>query len=125
LVDRLIRSFPPHPEHVAARRERVVDRERSEPRWKNAPVRIEPWECIVCDACVRACPPQFGAVFNDGVEVRVIPELCAGCDRCVRVCPVDCIYPDPDWSATASERLWSYAHGATDPYANERDFDLA
>src|SRR5579862_9459805 len=52
-------------------------------------------ECINCDACLRHCPPQLGAIFNHGIDVIIIPELCSGCDKCLDPCPVDCIYPDP------------------------------
>lgn len=118
------RRTPPRQALVDERRHRIETHRRDNPRWRKPPVRIDPWSCIVCDACARACPPQFGAIFNDGVELRVVPELCSGCDQCVRVCPVDCIEPDPDWTPTVSERLWSYARGGTDPYANERRFEL-
>jgi Na+-translocating ferredoxin:NAD+ oxidoreductase subunit B len=109
----------------AQRAERVRTRERDE-RWKNPPVRIEKWECIVCDSCMRECPPQFGAIFNDGIDVKVIPELCSGCNRCVAVCPVDCIYPDPEWRPTeeTEPQLWEYAGGNADPYVHARSFDL-
>ena len=54
-------------------------------------------ECINCDACLRHCPPQFGAIFNHGPDVVIIPELCSGCDKCLPACPVNCIYPFPEW----------------------------
>jgi len=107
-----------------ARQARIARRERDEPKWKNPPVRIEKWECIVCDSCMRACPPKFGAIYNDGIDVKVIPELCSGCNRCIRVCPMDCIYPDPDWQP-APEHLWEYPGTGADPYLNIRTFDLA
>ena len=69
-------------------------RERN-PKWKNPPLRIEMSECINCDACLRHCPSQFGAIFNHGADVVIVPELCSGCDKCLPACPVDCIYPDP------------------------------
>ena len=112
----------PRRELVEARRERITRRRREATKWRKPPVRIEPWDCIVCDACSRACPPQFGAIFNDGVELRVVPELCSGCDQCIRVCPVDCITPDPDWSPTASDLIWSYAQAGSDRYVNDRRF---
>jgi Na+-translocating ferredoxin:NAD+ oxidoreductase subunit B len=61
--------------------------------------------CINCDACVRACPPQFGAVFRHGIDVVIIPELCSGCGRCVDPCPTDCIHPVERWSP-APPRWW-------------------
>ncbi len=70
------------------------------------PLRIEMLECINCDACLRHCPPQFGAIFNHGTDVIIIPELCSGCDKCLPACPVNCIYPFPEWEASeAAERL--------------------
>jgi Na+-translocating ferredoxin:NAD+ oxidoreductase subunit B len=62
---------------MSARSDRVASRTRNV-KWLNAPVRIEMAECINCDACLRACPPHFGAIFNHGVDVVVIPELCSG-----------------------------------------------
>lgn len=116
------RKSEPSPRLQAARALRIETRTSARAKWKNPPVRIEGWECIACDACMRECPPQFGAIFNDGIDVEVIPELCSGCNRCIAVCPVDCIYPDRDWQATGD--LWRYALGGTDPYTNVRDYDL-
>ncbi len=81
---------------ATSRVERVEARTRN-PKWKNHPLRIEMSECINCDACLRHCPTQFGAIFNHGVDVVIIPELCSGCDKCLPACPVDCIYPFPEW----------------------------
>ena len=61
--------------------------------------------CINCDACLRHCPPQFGAIFNHGIDVVIIPELCSGCDKCLDPCPVNCIHPDPEWKP-APEDWW-------------------
>jgi Na+-translocating ferredoxin:NAD+ oxidoreductase subunit B len=71
--------------------------------------------CINCDACLRQCPPQFGAIFNHGADVVIIPELCSGCDKCLPACPVDCIVPDPDWRPAPAE-WWALAGGPQDPY---------
>src|SRR5260221_12469423 len=81
---------------AATRVERLESRDRN-PKWKNLPLRIEMSECINCDTCIRHCPPQFGAIFNHGIDVIIIPELCSGCDKCLDPCPVDSIHPDPDW----------------------------
>lgn len=62
---------------MGERADRIVQKARNNPKWKNAPVRIEKWECIVCDACLRECPPWFGAIFNNGIDVKVVPELCS------------------------------------------------
>ena len=97
------------------RAERIELRERN-PKWKQAPLRIDMSICINCDACLRACPPQFGAIFNYGVDVVIVPELCSGCDKCLPACPVDCIVPDPDWTP-APEAWWTLPGGPEDPYA--------
>ena len=49
----------------ATRLERIEAHARNE-KWKNVPLRIEMSECINCDACLRHCPDQFGAIFNHG-----------------------------------------------------------
>ena len=99
---------------AATRLERIAERERN-PKWRNAPVRIEMSECINCDACLRHCPPQFGAIFNHGADVVIVPELCSGCDKCLPACPVDCIYPDPEWDG-APEEWWTLPLSRLDPY---------
>ena len=99
---------------AATRADRIAGRERN-PKWKNVPLRIEMSECINCDACLRACPPQFGAIFNFGVDVVIVPELCSGCDKCLPACPVDCIVPDPAWSPAPGE-WWALPGGPEDPY---------
>jgi Na+-translocating ferredoxin:NAD+ oxidoreductase subunit B len=87
------------------RAERLESRERN-PKWKLPPLKIDMSICINCDACLRHCPPQFGAIFNHGIDVIIIPELCSGCDKCLDPCPVDCIHPDPEWQP-ATEDWWS------------------
>src|SRR5256886_5888294 len=73
-------------------------------------------ECINCDACLRHCPEQFGAIFNHGIDVIIVPELCSGCGKCLPpVCPVDCIYPDPDPAPTPDD-WWEHPRGPDDPY---------
>jgi H+/Na+-translocating ferredoxin:NAD+ oxidoreductase subunit B len=99
----------------ANRAERVVGHERN-PKWKHVPFRIEMSECINCDTCIRHCPPQFGAIFNHGIDVIVIPELCSGCGKCVPVCPVDCIYEDAEPALTPGD-WWDEPLGPEDPYA--------
>jgi H+/Na+-translocating ferredoxin:NAD+ oxidoreductase subunit B len=100
---------------AATREERLQSRERN-PKWKLPALRIEMSECINCDTCIRHCPPQFGAIFNHGIDVIVIPELCSGCGKCVPVCPVDCIYEDAEPAPTA-EDWWDEPLGPEDPYA--------
>lgn len=85
---------------------RITERARSE-NWKKPPRRIETSECITCDTCVRNCPPEFGAIFDRGLDVVIVPELCSGCPVCVMVCPVDCIYPDETWTPTGDE-MWDH-----------------
>jgi electron transport complex protein RnfB len=89
-----------------ARSERIANHSRND-NWKKPPRRIEASECITCDSCLRSCPPEFGAIFDRGLDVVIVPELCSGCPACVLVCPVDCIYVDEDWSPTGAE-LWNH-----------------
>jgi electron transport complex protein RnfB len=113
-------SLGPGPSIVVAvvassRAERIESHERN-PKWQNPPLRIEMSECINCDACLRHCPDQFGAIFNHGIDVIIVPELCSGCGKCLPpVCPVSCIYPDPEWKAPAPD-WWEYAGTPRDPY---------
>ena len=101
---------------LSGRAERIATHHRHG-KWKNAPVRIEMNECINCDACLRACPPHFGAIFNHGPDVVIIPELCSGCDKCLPACPVNCIYPFPDWEQTGYDQdWWTLPNSADDPY---------
>lgn len=88
------------------RSERIQARSRNE-SWKKSPRRIEKSECITCDTCLRNCPPEFGAIFDRGIDVIIVPELCSGCPVCVMVCPVDCIYVDEDWTPSDTE-LWNH-----------------
>jgi Na+-translocating ferredoxin:NAD+ oxidoreductase subunit B len=98
------------------RLERIEHRRRND-KWKNPPVRIEMSECINCDACLRHCPTQFGAIFNHGADVVIVPELCSGCDKCLPACPVNCIYPFPDWETTGYDQdWWTLPLSADDPY---------
>jgi electron transport complex protein RnfB len=97
----------------ATRPERIELRVRND-KWKNVPLRIEMSECINCDTCIRHCPPQFGAIFNHGMDVVIIPELCSGCGKCLEPCPVDCIYPDPTWSPAPDD--WWEEPATDDPY---------
>jgi electron transport complex protein RnfB len=98
-----------------AREERITSHERN-PKWQSAPLLIDMAICINCDTCIRHCPPQFGAIFNHGIDVIILPELCSGCGKCLPpVCPVNCIYEDPDWTPS-SEDWWVYPGRKDDPY---------
>jgi electron transport complex protein RnfB len=102
--------------HSSARLGRIERRERN-PKWKLPPYYIDMSVCINCDACLRACPPHFGAIFNHGIDVVIIPELCSGCEKCLDPCPVDCIHPLPaeDWEA-GPEEWWENPLSRNDPY---------
>ena len=102
------------PAAASSRDGRIANRARN-PKWRNAPLRIEMSECINCDACLRHCPPQFGAIFNDGPDVVIVAELCSGCDKCLPACPVDCIYADPQWKPSP-ESWWRLPKSDLDPY---------
>lgn len=93
--------------------DRIANRERN-PKWQNAPMRIDMSICINCDTCIRHCPPQLGAIFNHGIDVIIIPELCSGCEKCLEPCPVDCIYPDPEWNPAPED--WWQEQQDDDPY---------
>jgi electron transport complex protein RnfB len=98
---------------ATTRPERIEARARN-PKWQNPPLLIDMSICINCDTCIRHCPPQFGAIFNHGMDVVIIPELCSGCDKCLDPCPVDCIYPDPEW--TPAPEAWWLEQATDDPY---------
>jgi electron transport complex protein RnfB len=98
---------------ASGRAERVARRSRNQ-TWKKPPRRIEASECITCDTCLRNCPPEFGAIFDRGLDVVIIPELCSGCPVCVMVCPVDCIYVDEDWTQTAPD-MWDHVELTASP----------
>jgi Na+-translocating ferredoxin:NAD+ oxidoreductase subunit B len=98
---------------AGSRPERMESRERN-PKWVNPPLRIDMSTCINCDTCIRHCPPQFGAIFNHGLDVVIIPELCSGCLKCVEPCPVDCILPIEDPVPTPED--WWEAPREDDPY---------
>ncbi len=100
---------------MPGRQERIENRER-EPLWKNPPLKIDMDICINCDACIRACPRHFGAIFNHDIDVIIIPELCSGCLKCIDPCPVDCIHPDPEWEPGSDD--WWQAQVNDDPYAS-------
>ncbi|WP_433325168.1 4Fe-4S dicluster-binding protein [Spirillospora sp. CA-294931] len=94
------------PSAPTGRPARIASRSRGEV-WRKPPRRIESSECITCDSCVRSCPPEFGAIFDLGLDVVIVPELCSGCPACVLACPVDCIYLDEEWTPTATA-LWNH-----------------
>jgi Na+-translocating ferredoxin:NAD+ oxidoreductase subunit B len=97
------------------RADRVESRTRN-PKWKKPALRIDMSTCINCDTCLRHCPPQFGAIFNHGMDVVIISELCSGCGKCLPpVCPVDCIVID-ETPAPTPEAWWVYPFGEDDPY---------
>jgi len=56
---------------AGTRLERIEARERN-PKWKNVPLRIEMSECINCDACLRHCPSQFGAILEHAAQVSAL-----------------------------------------------------
>jgi Na+-translocating ferredoxin:NAD+ oxidoreductase subunit B len=95
---------------TVGRDRRIASRHRH-PRWRLAPFRVESAYCINCDACVKACPAEFGAVLRRRFTVEIVPELCSGCGRCVPACPVDCIVEDEDWTP-APDAWWNELTGA-------------
>ena len=100
---------------ASARQERIATRRRNG-KWQQAPLRIDMAVCINCDTCIRHCPPQFGAIFNFGLDVVILPELCSGCGKCLPpVCPVDCIHVD-DAAAVSPDEWWHLPNSTDDPY---------
>ena len=95
-----------------SRPERLEQRTRK--NWKPVPLQIDMSTSPDCVACLRACPRQFGAIFNHGPDVVIIPELCSGCEKCLPPCPVNCIVPDPDWTPAPDE--WWATQAKDDPY---------
>jgi electron transport complex protein RnfB len=114
-VNRFTAGYAPGSMEVTAsgRVERLASRTRN-PKWKPVPLWIDMEICINCDTCIRHCPPQFGAIFNHGMDVVIIPELCSGCGKCLDPCPVDCIHPDPDWTPAPED--WWEEPARDDPY---------
>jgi electron transport complex protein RnfB len=108
-TDRSAGSAPP----PTGRAGRLDTRERNT-KWQHVPLLIDMSICINCDTCIRHCPPQFGAIFNHGLDVIIIPELCSGCGKCLDPCPVDCIFDDPDWKPAAAD--WWQEPALDDPY---------
>ena len=49
-------------------------------------LKIDKDKCIVCYACVRACPVKAIRVQSDKVTPEIIPERCIGCGSCVASC---------------------------------------
>ena len=95
----------------------AIETRQRNPKWKNPPLRIEMAECINCDACLRHCPTQFGAIFNHGPDVVIIPELCSGCDKCLPACPVELHLPVPGLGGgRVPGGVVGRAGGANDPY---------
>jgi electron transport complex protein RnfB len=96
------------------RSQRITTRTRDE-AWSKPARRIESSECISCDMCLRSCPPEFGAIFDVGLDVVIVPELCSGCPACLLVCPVDCIYvAEAEWAPT-TPALWNHVELSADP----------
>jgi ferredoxin len=60
-------------------RQLPIENRRREPLSKNPPLKIDMAICINCDACFRACPHHFGAIFGHDIDVIIIPELWSGC----------------------------------------------
>ena len=98
----------------STRLERIEAHERN-PKWKNPPLRIEMSECINCDACLRHCPTQFGAIFNHGADVVIVPSCAAAAtSACPRARSTASI-PIPSGARRRSE-WWSLPLSKLDPY---------
>lgn len=109
----------PAPAGVARGRDaRIEARERND-KWKALPLVISESDCIRCDACMRHCPPHFGAIFNLRHDVIIIPELCSGCEKCVPACPMGSIRPSEDWNPSPEE-WWNLPGSRQDPHVRRQ-----
>ncbi|MFW5644654.1 MAG: [Fe-Fe] hydrogenase large subunit C-terminal domain-containing protein [Bacteroidota bacterium] len=54
-------------------------------------VKIREDKCIICYACVRACPVNAIKVEADHAYPVVVPERCIGCGSCIKACKPDAI----------------------------------
>ena len=76
--------------------------------------------CINCDTCIRHCPPQFGAIFNHGIDVIIIPELCSGCGKCLDPLPGRLHRRRPGLDAASPADWWDEPGRKDDPYWSAR-----
>jgi nitroreductase/NAD-dependent dihydropyrimidine dehydrogenase PreA subunit len=53
-------------------------------------ISIDKEKCILCDACVEACPRHVLFVESSGVQVH-FEEQCLACGHCASVCPVNAV----------------------------------
>lgn len=65
--------------------------------------RIDPQECLGCDACVNLCPQGAITLENQPLRYTLDPRHCNGCGLCVDVCEV----------RAASLTDWVHANGQT------------
>lgn len=74
-------------------RRRVIDEIRdSRKRGTNKAIaqhpQVDPWACIGCASCIKACPENGVLELVDGVAQVVHGSRCVGHGRCAEVCPV-------------------------------------
>lgn len=51
-------------------------------------------ECIMCDACLVACPEK-AITAADPIYI-IDPDLCSDCAECAEVCPVEACIPEDE-----------------------------
>ncbi|MEX2540453.1 MAG: 4Fe-4S dicluster domain-containing protein [Trueperaceae bacterium] len=74
-------------------------------------------ECIMCPACVKACPTgALERVFEadgDGV-LKLQPDRCVGCEACMSVCPVGAVSMEESvsWSELSGGQQEAYRRDA-------------
>lgn len=52
---------------------------------------IDQHKCVVCYACIRACPVKAIEVNQHGERLQIVKDRCIGCGLCEEACPVEAI----------------------------------
>jgi len=55
-------------------------------------IQVDPARCVVCGACISACPTNALAI-GDGDKPRLVVDaaLCAECSACIPACPTEAL----------------------------------
>jgi len=52
-------------------------------------VKVNPEQCVGCEACVEECPVEAIAMTND--KALIDQDKCTECETCVETCPSEAI----------------------------------